>query len=409
MKISIITISNAEVISSKKNNSINQICSSLYKNKQDVLYCQTIKANSSVLKNSLDSALEISDCVILICQNEWDTFYMTKKIICDVFSTQMEVSDYAKTNIEEFSSTKNIPLRKEDFSCMQMPKIARTIKNPFSVFQGCLCQNNDKTIFLLPLQYDELYHIFFSSVMPFILDLNSENSKTFILKTFGITLSDLSHLLRDQIKNKYNIEVVCNEYLQSGEVVIKVPKGVRSEVYDKLVNNVYTKLLPYVYSEKDESQAELICSILKMRNMTISFAEDFTAGNMCAELYKNSSDARDVVGEVYITPSNKSKSKLLGVDEATFRKSSIDYTDISYQMALGVLENSGADVVVANCGDFETGDCVFAIGNKEGIHVFSQNVSGSPEQKIKMASGMIFFQLIKKLKQNDFYLGKTTI
>ena len=409
MKISIITISNSEVISFKKNNSINEICYSLYKNSQDVQYMQIIKASSSVLSNSLTSALSISDCVILICQNEWDNFYMTKKVLCDYFSTKMVLSDYAKRYVEEYAQYKNVPLKKEDFYCMQMPEIARTIKNPFSVFQGCLCQQNEKSVFLLPLQYDELYHIFFSSVLPFILNLKGDDSKTFILKTFGISLIDMTHLLRGDFKNKFNIEVVCNEYLLLGEVVIKVPKGVRSDSCQNFISSIYSKLSPYVYSEDDESLPELVCSLLSLNNLKIAFAEDFTAGNLCDDLFSYSSNASKVVVEGYFTPTNLSKSRLLGVDESVFKKAKIDFLDIVYQMALGVLENSGADVVVANSGNLDEGICCFAIGTREGIHVFSKAVKGSSEQKIKMASGEIFFELVKKLKQNDFCVTKTTL
>ena len=75
--------------------------------------------------------------------------------------------------------------------------------------------------------------------------------------------------------------------------------------------------------------------------------------------------------------------KLLGVEREVFKKPVIDQEEIAYQMALGALENSGADIVVSNCGDLENGELTFAIGSHEGIHIFNQMGEGTTEQKIK--------------------------
>ena len=78
-------------------------------------------------------------------------------------------------------------------------------------------------------------------------------------------------------------------------------------------------------------------------------------------------------------------------------------------MALGMLENSGADIVVANCGDLKEGLLTFAIGNSEGIHVFNEKVNGSFEEKIELATGMIFYHLVKKIKNDDFHIGQKEV
>lgn len=409
MKISLITVSNSEIVSNVKANAISSICSSLYKNRQDVLFSQIVKPEANCVKMCLKQAIDCSDTIIVVCDNEWDRFYMCKKIFCELFDTIMVNSEYASKYIDDYAKSQNVPLKKEDYSLCQMPQIARTIKNPFSAFQGCLIEKNSKNIFLLPKENNELYHIFFSSVLPYILNESSSKGKTYILRTFGITLQELSTLLKDEIKNKYNIDVVCSEKYLRGEIVISAKEGTRSDFEKKLVSKVYTKLLPYFYSEKDQSMEEFIFDILSVRHLTISFAEDFTCGNMTSKFFENLTDAHKILHESYITISNESKTKLLGIDKSCLSKSKIDFSEIAYQMALGVLENSGADIVVANCGDLTTGELTFAIGNCEGIHIFNQKLDGSNQEKIDLATGIILFQLIKKLKQDDFHLGQKVV
>jgi len=409
MKISIIAVSNSEIVSNEKNDTVSLISSTLHKNGQEVLSCQMVSANSNVVSTSLSSFVEKSDCVLLLCENEFEKIYMCKKLLCDLFSSKMINSTFAKLNIDEYSRLLNVPLKKEDGAYAQMPEIARTIKNPFSPFQGCLCENDGKSVFLLPLRHDELHQMFFSSVLPFILKSVGNDSSTFVLKTFGIKSGEMSLLLRDFIKNKLNIEVVCGEYLLLGEVIINIPKSTRKDYADTFVKNVYEKILPYVYADKDESMPSYIYSFLSLHKEKVAFAEDFTAGNMSATLFQNLDDAKSILQESYVTASNEAKIKILGVEKEIFVRSTLDFGEIAYQMAMGLLENSSADVVVANCGDVTSGELTFAIGNRDGLHIFTKKVSGNNKQKIIMATNAIFFELIKKLKQNDFSLGKTVL
>ncbi len=408
MKTSIVVVSNSEIVSNIKEDTLSNICASLYKNKQDVIFVETAKPESSIVKGAIDRAMELSDATIVVTENEWDKFYMVKHVLSDKFGAKIEISDYAKKYIDEYAMAKNVPLQREDNSLSQMPSNARTIKNPFSAYQGCLIEENGKLIFLLPLESDELYHIFFSSVLPYILSKGKQKGKTYILRTFGIKLQELQTLLRDEIKNKYEIKVVCSEKFLRGEVVISIDEGTRSDAQKALVSKIYTKLLPYFYSEKDESLEEFILSILSVRNLTVSFAEDFTRGEMSSCLGKVANSDK-ILREAYVVVSHESKTKLLGVDSNCYNKPKIDYGEIAYEMALGVLENSGADVVATSCGDLEKGLLYFAIGNSEGIHIYSENIYGSINEKINLATGKIFFQLIKKLKQDDFHLGREFI
>lgn len=410
MNISIITVSNSEIISNEKNDSIKLISSQLYKNGFDIVSNQIIKCKSDIVSNSLKQALSISDCIIFISDNEFEKSYMCKKVICDELDTKLVINSFAKKNIEDYSKDKNVPIKKEDSSYFQLPEISRCIKNPNSPFQGFLLEKNNKIVFFLPIFYNELRHMFFASVLPFLLQKASGKVNTsYVFKTFGIRNSEMNLLLKDLIKNKHNIEVVFNEYLLGGEIIINVPNNVKKDIVNNFIQALYNKILPYIYTDSDSSYPELIQSFLSINNRKIVFAEDFTSGRLSSMFYECLPNAKNFLIEGYFTPTNQSKTKILGVDSSVFDKYTIDNEEIAYQMALGALENSGADIVVSNCGNLDSGELVFAIGSSEGIHIFKQQVTGTYEQKIIMATNAIFFKLIKKLKQNDFHLGQNTI
>lgn len=407
MKVGIITVSNSEIISSEKNDSIKLISSQLYKNGFDVVLNQTLKLDGAVVKSALSQAKQVVDFIVFIADTEVERCYACKKIICDEFETKLVNSDYAKKNIDEFVKNQNIPLKKEDASFMQLPEMARCIKNPLGIFQGFLIEKDSKSLFFLPIAHQELHHMFFSSVLPFILQ--KPTTKTYVFKTYGLKYNEMQLMLKDLIKNKHGIDVVCNEYLLNGEILISVPSKVKENIYQNFISGIYSKILPYIYSDTDCMLTELIYNQLSVRREKLVFAEDFTCGKMANLFCETIENARDVLIEGYVALTSNAKEKLLGVDREVFRKPKIDLGEVAYQMALGALENSGADVVVANCGDLQTGEVVFALGNVDGIHIFTEKVTGTKEQKIAMATNAIFFRLSKKIKQNDFHLLQTTV
>ena len=76
-------------------------------------------------------------------------------------------------------------------------------------------------------------------------------------------------------------------------------------------------------------------------------------------------------------------------------------------MALGALENSGADFVLATFGI--SNQCFYAIGNSKGIHLYNEFFSGNSLELTKKGTSAGFFHLIKKIKKNDFHLEQSTV
>ena len=404
MKISLIVMSTSELVSSEKNNILGSIRGALYKNNQEVSSSIIIKSEPLVLKSNLQSVLNDVECVLIMVENSLDKPYMAKRIIASLFDDSMDVNDYARQNIEDYLRRFNVPMQKDDMTFAQMPTCARTIKNPYGVFQGCLCEKDGKMIFLLPLEHNELQHMFFASVLPYILQSKQSGSKAYVLKTFGIKYADMLLLLKDLINNKHGIEIVCNEYLGDGEIIITAPKSVRYDYVDNFVADVYSKVHTYVYTDKDENECECIHSLLSLYSKNIAFAEDFTAGNMASSMAMAIENVSSIMLESFVTISPESKMDILSLNKSVaFGK---DYKEIAYNMAVGLMNRTGCDIAVATTGSVEMGEVTFAIGSSEGVHIFTYNVSGNREQKILSATGKVFFELIKKLKKNNFHIGE---
>ena len=406
MKISVIVTSNSEVVSNTKNEILSLICSQAYKNGLDVVGKFVLKMEPDIIVRTLKFCREFSDFVVFISDTNFEKCYVCKKIICDEFSTRLINNAYAQKNIEEYLKQVNLPLKKEDQTFMQVPEGARCVKNAMGVFQGFLLESEKNTLFFLPCDYNELYHMFFSSVLPYILQKKQETTCSYIFKTFGIKYNEMTSLLKEEIKNKHNIQILCCEYLLDGEVFIFVPFNAKNYA-NSVVGSCYTKLLPYIYSDLDASLPEVVGELLRLRNKKVVFAEDFTKGKLANMFFEEASGYLDVFSGGFVATDNKTKTNVLGVSEKVFSKASIDLGEVAYQMALGALEVTQADITVSTYGDINKNQLIFAIGTEEGIHVYTENVFGTLNQKVQTACNFVLFKLLKKIQKDDFNLRET--
>lgn len=408
MKINILAISNNELVALNKNYTIPLITSNLYKNGFDLTGNNLISTNYDNIIKNLKVSVEQSDCIICLVENEPDISFVVKKAICETFEEELNLNSFAKNNIKKYYDAKNIPIPKEISSYQHMPVNARCITNTIGAFQGFLLNKNDKTIFFVPLNPEELNNMFFKSVLPYLLEKYTNTTKTFVFKTFGLSKQELNSILKDQIKNKNKIQIICNEKLLDAEILINCPSSLKQEVVEKFISLVFNKINHYLYAETDSTMYERAYDLLNINNLTLSVAEDITAGNFSSRFFKANKDAKGILVESYITPTTLSKTRILGVDKDIFTQNT-DFEEVAYEMALGALENSGSDFVVSITGELDAGKCFIGIGNIKGIHVFNESVDGNLEQKIEKITGYTFFHLIKKLKQNDFHLPKTNV
>lgn len=94
---------------------------------------------------------------------------------------------------------------------------------------------------------------------------------------------------------------------------------------------------------------EKLVECLINKGYTISFAESCTGG-LCAARIINVSDASKVINESFITYSNESKIKYLGVSPDIISKYGVVSEHVVVQMALGVANTTNSNIGVGISG-----------------------------------------------------------
>ncbi len=413
MNISVLVVSNNEIIAANKNDVLPLILSQLHKNGFTVNEVSNIKVDYHIILSELTKALN-DDIVFLIAENQPEASFLSKKAVAKILNEEVVVNQFAKNSIENYFKVNNLPFTKEGNTESFFPLSARCIINTYGVMQGFLSEANKKLLFFLPLEPLELKNMFISSVLPYLLEKFGKNEKTYVFKTFGLTKQELFSMLRDYRKNKHKINIICNEKFLDGEVIIENNPKIKPEDTENLVRNVFSRISGYIYAENDNSLTERARDLLQLNKLTLTIAEDLTAGNITTNFYKDNEDAGDYLYESYITITDESKMKILGVEKDTLIRTNNYSNEVAYEMALGALENARTDVVLSTTGCLNVkskdyGKCSICVGNINGIHVFNHTFSGDRQKIIQKATNAAFYHLIKKLKQNDFTLGRIKI
>ena len=287
-----------------------------------------------------------------------------------------------------------------------MPESARCITNEIGPMQGFLITKDSKLLIFMPQESEQLKQMFITSVLPFLLEQSKKLNNTYIFKTYGLTAQEMMSILKDLRKNKQKVEILCNEKLLEGEIIINYPQKLDTVVIDGFVSSIYKRLSNYIYAESDVTIEERVRDLLNINNLTLSTAEDYTLGNISSSFLTKTQDGTRFLIESYVVPNNTSKVNVLGVDQELLDLNKSP-DDIAYQMATGALENSSSDFVLSTYGESNT--CYIGIGTMKGIYVYKEVVTGSREERVKKATNAAFFHLIKKIKKNDFHLSQTTV
>ncbi|MBR1860288.1 MAG: nicotinamide-nucleotide amidohydrolase family protein [Lachnospiraceae bacterium] len=186
------------------------------------------------------------------------------------------------------------------------------------------------------------------------LDKSGGDTYSRTVKICGISEDKVLAMIGDILADSGDTEVSVTSLV--GEVHIKVSAASEDKKSArKLIKPVISRLKElfgsYIYTTDEEITLEKsVVDLLLANNLTVSCAESCTGGMVSARLI-NVPGVSEVYKSGYITYSNKSKRKILGVRRSTIDKYGVISAETAMDMAKGLAGITKADICLSVTGN----------------------------------------------------------
>lgn len=316
-------------------------------------YQTVVGDNDSRLLELFGEASKRADIVILsggLGPTEDD---LTKETVARAMGQNLVLDDKAWKQIQKFFEKRNLKLTDNNKKQAYVPRGAKVLYNKNGTAPGIIAESKKVTAILLPGPPGELRPMWDDQVVPYLKSLSKEAFFTEMVKICGSGESFVETDLKDLIDAQSNPTIAT--YAKTGEVHVRVTARAENEKEaNKLVKPVVKEIKKRFGSkifttDENVTLEAAVMQLLNENGLTLGTAESLTGGMLTSRLI-NVPGASDVIKTGFITYSNKSKRKFLGVKRSTLDKYGAVSEQCAKEMAKGCAAASKSDVSVSLTG-----------------------------------------------------------
>lgn len=316
----------------------------------DVIETIVIGDNYNFLINELNRVKDICN-LIITTGGLGPTFDdLTKKAISDAFDRRLEYCEECFELMKDYFNRNNRKMAESNLSQVYFPKGSTILKNNNGTAPGLLLETENNIIISLPGPPLELNPMFEDFVKIELSKINNKSINYFDYLVMGIGESNAEMLLQKLYKKYTNIYIA--PYAENGRIRYRISELIENtndsilEIVKKEFENVMDK---YIIGEFVYGIEGYIVEKLKELDYTISFAESCTGGSVASKLV-DYPGASNVFNESYITYSNESKHKILGVKNDTLEQYGAVSEETANEMVLGLNSITKSEVCLSVTG-----------------------------------------------------------
>lgn len=317
------------------------------------VYHQTVVGdNEERLYNAYKLAFERADIVIATGGLGPTNDDLTKEIGARYFGKELILHEESLDYIMEFFKRLNRPMSEGNRKQALFPEGAIILPNLNGTAPGCIIEEDNKILIMMPGPPKEMVPMFEESVAPYLLKFSDGVLVSKVLRVVGLGESAMAEKVIDILNNSINPTVA--PYAKDNESILRITaKGSTKEEAKNLIKPVEQQIRDRIdidiYGEGEVTLESVLGEMLVKRNLTIATAESCTGGLLAGTLI-NYPGISSVFKEGAITYSNEAKMKRLGVKEETLKSYGAVSEETAREMALGIAEASGTDIGISVTG-----------------------------------------------------------
>jgi len=319
----------------------------------NVFYQGVVGDNGDRLLEYFKKAFERSDIIITTGGLGPTKDDLTKEIGARYFKKELVKHEESITRIEKyFKKLKTYKMTENNYKQGYFPENSVILKNNNGTAPGCIIEENNKILIMLPGPPREMIAMFKESVLPYLAQKSELTFYSNRLRVFGVGESAVEEKLSDLLKNQSNPTIAT--YAKNYEVEIRLTAQGKDiddckNIIKPTRDAVYDILGTHIYGEDDIDLETVIVKKLLSHKKTIAVAESFTGGMVSSKLI-NVSGASETFLEGVVTYSDESKVSRLNVNEETLKEFGAVSKEVAMEMAKGVAQNLKTDIGLATTG-----------------------------------------------------------
>lgn len=279
----------------------------------------------------------------------------------DDLTLEVAAKAFGSTLVKDSQATKNVlalvkrhrrKLNPGHKKMMLIPRGSKALWNNEGTAPGVRWDVGDRTYFFLPGVPKEFHFCFHEHLAPFFKKYAPKMGRHLIVaKVVGWPESLLDQLCK-KIAWPEDVDVGFRTSLPENHIKLLIPARSRAEAFKKISKPygiLKKKLGQALFTDTDESFAEVFVQDLKKKRVVLGAAESCTGG-LLSSLVTSVSGSSAVFDRGFIVYSNQAKIDLLGVREGTLKKHGAVSEECILELLDGVLSRSPATAALAISG-----------------------------------------------------------
>lgn len=316
-------------------------------------YQDVVGDNEERLMEMIRLALTRADIILLSGGLGPTQDDLTKEAAAKVMGKELYLHESSKEAIRQFFAERNMEITENNWKQAMVPEGCIVVENPGGTAPGIIIAENGKHVVLMPGPPGELIPMFEKSIIPYLSGLTTGVIYSQTVKICGVGESKAESMVEDLVNAQDNPTIAT--YAKTGEVHLRVTATAPDEKEAKklvkpMVKELKGRFGNHVYTTDSEVTMEkAVVDLLMANKLTACTVESCTGGMLSARLI-NVPGVSEVFKSGYVTYSNKSKRKLLGIKKNILVKHGAVSEQIAREMAKTAAILARTDVSVSTTG-----------------------------------------------------------
>jgi len=278
---------------------------------------------------------------------------LTRQAMAAFLGVELELREDRLAAIRRFFEQRGVVMPARNAIQAHIPAGAKAIENKTGTAPGVEAHKGDTVLFALPGVPSEMERMLDASVLPRVREIaKSQAIVTKRLKCFGAGESTIADMIGNVMDRGRNPLVNCT--VHAGVITLEIvatssDRSMAEEMAAREEASLRRILGSLVYGMEDQTLAEVVGEKLARMGKTMAVAESCTGGLLAKLTTDVPGSSRYFLGG-WVTYSNESKSRELGVLPALIDTHGAVSGQVAVAMAQGARHKAGADFAIGITG-----------------------------------------------------------